>query len=39
MRLRQWTQAVEVLNRCLERPHNSELVAGSVEGLAIDVDA
>lgn len=39
VKLQQWTMAVDRLNRCLERPNNSEVEAGSVQGLAIDVDA
>jgi hypothetical protein len=39
VKLRQWSTAVDRLNKCLERPHDSEVEAGSVQGLAIDVDA
>ena len=38
VRLRQWGQAVAVLNKCLERPQDAAS-ANSVEGLTIDVEA
>ena len=39
VKLRQWSSAVDRLNKCLERPVDSEVDANSVQGLAIDVEA